>query len=286
MRFDVLTLFPEMFPDYLGQSLLKLAIHNRLVAVHLHQLRDWAAGRHHVVDDRPYGGGPGMILKAEPVVDAVCAVQSGHPAPYAVEPAADWRICGHPANETLWPLPPANRESPPEPILEGEPPAPPIASSSNADFHVAPGHLIMLTPQGRRLTQQVVAELAAKPRLLLLCGRYEGFDDRIRQILQPDELSIGDYILGGGEVAAMVVIDAVIRLIPGVLGDERSAAEDSFSDEIDGLEGPQFTRPREFRGLSVPDVLLRGNHAEIAAWRREQSRLRTSERRGEMQGGA
>jgi tRNA (guanine37-N1)-methyltransferase len=221
MRFDVLTLFPEMFPGYLGQSLLKLAIDRGLVDVRLHNIRDWAQGRHKVVDDRPYGGGPGMILKVEPVVECVEAVRAG-----------------------------------------------------DAD----PGHLVMLTPQGRRLTQPIVEELAGHQRLELLCGRYEGFDDRVRQILQPDELSIGDFILGGGEVAAMVVIDAVIRLVPGVLGHEESAANDSFSGTDRLLEHAQYTRPREFRGLTVPDILLGGNHEEIARWRLEQSRQKTAER--------
>jgi tRNA (guanine37-N1)-methyltransferase len=221
MRFDVLTLFPEMFPGYLGQSLLKLAIDRGLVDVRLHNIRDWAKERHKVVDDRPYGGGPGMILKVEPVVECVEAVRAG-----------------------------------------------------DAD----PGHLVMLTPQGRRLTQPIVEELAGHQRLALLCGRYEGFDDRVRQILQPDELSIGDFILGGGEVAAMVVIDAVIRLVPGVLGHEESAANDSFSGTDRLLEHAQYTRPREFRGLTVPDILLGGNHEEIARWRLEQSRQKTAER--------
>jgi tRNA (guanine37-N1)-methyltransferase len=253
MRFDILTLFPEMFPGYLGQSLLKLAIENGLVGVHLHNLRDWCLGKHRVVDDRPYGGGPGMVLRPEPVVDCVESVQAGLAPPNPAEPDAAWRMIGHLNNEI--------RE-------QGQQPA--------------QGHLIMLTPQGRRLTQRVVEELAAKPRLVLLCGRYEGFDDRVRQLLEPDEISIGDYVLGGGEVAAMVVVDAVIRLIPGVLGHERSAVEDSFSDEDRWLEGPQFTRPREYRGLTVPDVLLGGNHAEIAAWRKNESLQKTRQRRADL----
>ena len=203
MRFDVLTLFPEILSGYLGQSLLKLAIERGLVDVRLHNIRDWAKDKHRTVDDRPFGGGPGMILKVEPVVECVEAVRS-----------------------------------------------------QDAD----PGHLVMLTPQGRRLTQSIVEELAGHKRLLLLCGRYEGFDDRVRQILQPEELSIGDYVLGGGEVPAMVVIDAVVRLVPGVLGDERSPWDDSFSGEDRLLEFAQYTRPREFRGLGIPEVLLGGNH--------------------------
>jgi tRNA (guanine37-N1)-methyltransferase len=223
MRFDVLTLFPDMFPGYLGQSLLKLAIERGLVDVRLHNIRDWAEGRHKCVDDRPYGGGPGMVLMVKPVVECVEAVQ-----------ALD-----------------------------------------------EPGHLVMLSPQGRRLDQTVVEELAGTRRLVLLCGRYEGFDERVKDILQPDEISIGDFVLNGGEVAAMVVIDAVLRLVPGVLGDERSNKQDSFSGDERLLEGAQYTRPREFRGHVVPEVLVSGNHPEIARWRHEQSLKRTNERRSE-----
>lgn len=225
MRFDVLTLFPEMFPSYLGQSLLKLAIERGLVDVRLHDIRDWAEGRHKVVDDRPFGGGPGMVLMVKPVVECVEAVQKEYEEP---------------------------------------------------------GHLVMLTPQGRRLEQSVVEELAGKRRLVLLCGRYEGFDERVKQLLKPDEISIGDFVLNGGEVAAMVVIDTVIRLVPGVLGDERSSGEDSFSGVERLLEFPQYTRPREFRGLAAPEVLLSGNHPEIARWRREQSLARTRQRQAEQ----
>ncbi len=227
MRFDILTLFPEIFSGYLGQSLLKLAIERSLVQVNLHNIRDWSKDKHKSVDDRPYGGGPGMLLKVEPVVDCVEAVQK----------------------------------------LADE-----------------PGHLIMLSPTGRKLTQQVVEELAAHPRLLLLCGRYEGFDDRVRQLLKPDEISIGDYILGGGEVPAMVLIDAVIRLVPGVLGDEQSARHDSFSDTAGGrlLESGHFTRPREYRGLTVPEVLISGDHEAIERWRQEQSVQITRQRREDL----
>lgn len=226
MRFDVLTLFPEMFPGYLGQSVLKRAIERGLVEVRLHDIRDWAEGRHRSVDDRPFGGGPGMVLMVKPVVECVEAVRK-------------------------------EREE--------------------------PGHLVMLSPQGRRLDQSIVEELAAKRRLLLLCGRYEGFDERVKLILEPDEISIGDFVLGGGEVAAMVVIDAVIRLVPGVLGDERSSGDDSFSGEERLLEGSQYTRPREYRGYTVPEVLMSGNHQEIARWRKQQSIERTRRRRGEEQ---
>jgi tRNA (guanine37-N1)-methyltransferase len=217
IRFDVLTLFPDLFSGYLSQSLLKLAIQAGLVQVHLWNIRDWTADKHQRVDDRPFGGGPGMVLMPQPVVDCVEAVRA------KAEPA---------------------------------------------------GRLLMMTPAGRQLDQRLVEELAAEPRLLLLCGRYEGFDDRIRQVLNPTEVSIGDYVCNGGEVPAMAVIDTTIRLIPGVLGDEGSAADDSHS-EPGRLEYPQYTRPRTYRGLDVPDVLLGGNHRAIAAWRREQSAKRS-----------
>lgn len=227
MRIDVLTLFPEMFPGYLGQSLLKRAIDAGLVRMELHNIRDWARGKHQQVDDRPFGGGPGMVLRPEPVVECVEDVRQ----------QAD-------------PL----------------------------------GHLILLTPQGRRLDQRLAEELARHQRLVLICGRYEGIDQRAIDLLQPVEISVGDYILGGGEVAAMVVIDAVVRLVPGVLGDEQSNKEDSFSGQPPLLEFPQYTRPREYRGLAVPDVLMTGNHPEIARWRHEEKLKRTRERRSDLLG--
>ncbi|MFO0850904.1 MAG: tRNA (guanosine(37)-N1)-methyltransferase TrmD [Gemmataceae bacterium] len=217
IRFDVLTLFPDLFQGYLTQSLLKLAIQRGLVGVHLWDIRDWATDKHQKVDDRPFGGGPGMVLMPEPVVACVEDVRA-----------------------------------------KAEP----------------PGKVVMLTPAGRRLTQRVVEDLATHDRLLLLCGRYEGFDDRIRQVLDPLEVSVGDFVCNGGEVPAMVVIDTVIRLIPGVLGDDQSAADESHSDP-GRIEYPQFTRPRVFRGLEVPEVLLSGNHQAIARWRAEQSRERS-----------
>lgn len=224
MRFDVLTLFPGLFDSYLQQSLLKKAIDAGLVDIRAWNIRDWAVGKHHSVDDRPYGGGPGMLMRCEPVFDAVEAVQAN---------AAE------------------------------------------------PGQLIMLTPQGRPLNQSLVKELSQKSRLLLLCGRYEGFDDRIVQGLKPLEVSVGDFICNGGEVPAMLIIDTVIRLIPGVLGDEASSRYDSFA-ESQMLEHPQFTKPREYRGMAVPEVLLNGNHSEIAKWQAEQSLKRTRERRGDL----
>ena len=220
MRFDVLTLFPEIFQGYLTQSLLKLALDNGLVEIHLWNIRDWAKGKHKSVDDRPFGGGPGMVLRPEPVFDAVEAVQALAPDP---------------------------------------------------------GQLILLTPAGQRLTQSVVQELAGYKRLLLLCGRYEGFDERIRLGLRPREISVGDFVCNGGEVPAMVVIDTVVRYVPGVLGDAASVAEESHS-EAGRLEYPQYTRPRSFRGMEVPEILLSGNHPAIARWRREQSELRSRPR--------
>jgi tRNA (guanine37-N1)-methyltransferase len=225
MRIDVLTLFPEMFSGYLGQSLLKRAIDAGILSVQVHNIRDWARGKQRQVDDRPFGGGPGMVLRPEPVVESVEAVQA-----------------------------------------QAE----------------APGHLILLTPQGRKLDQRVVEQLAGQRRLTLVCGRYEGIDQRAIDILKPDELSIGDYILGGGEVAAMVVIDAVARLVPGVLGDSESNKQDSFSGEPPLLEFPQYTRPREYRGLTVPDVLVTGNHPDIAGWREKQRLERTRKRRADL----
>lgn len=225
MRFDVLTLFPDIFPGYLGQSLLKKAIDAGLVDVRLHDIRDWSKGKHNTVDDRPFGGGPGMVMKVDTVVECVEAVQA---------------------------------------------------------MGSEPGHLIMLTPQGRRLDQPTVERLAGHKRLLLLCGRYEGFDERIRLILKPEEISIGDYVLNGGEVAAMAIIDSTIRLVPGVLGDEDSSVQDSFSGDRRWLECAQYTRPREYRGLEVPPVLLNGNHEEIRRWREEDSLRRTREWRSDL----
>jgi len=227
MRFDVLTLFPEIFQGYLGQSLLKRAIDAGLVEVRLHNIRDWSLDRHNTVDDRPFGGGPGMVMRVEPVVECV----------------EDVRGCGE-----------------------------------------DPGHLVMLTPQGRRLDQPHVEQLAAKERVVLLCGRYEGLDERIREILTPEEISVGDFIVNGGEVAAMVIIDSVIRLIPGVLGDEDSIADDSFSGTGRRLEFAQYTRPREYRGLEVPEILLSGNHEAIARWRELNSKERTRARRVDLLG--
>ena len=224
MRFDILTLFPEMFESYLGQSILKLAIQRGLVDVQTHNFRDFAEGKHRQVDDKPFGGGPGMLLMCPPIFDCVESVQA-----------------------------------------QGN----------------KPGRLVMMSPQGRSLNQSLVEELSQEERLVVLCGRYEGFDDRIRQGLQPLEISVGDFICNGGEVPAMLLIDSVIRLVPDVLGDETSSRYDSFS-ESGLLEHPQFTRPREFRGMMVPEILLSGNHQAIAKWQHEQSLKRTRDRRSDL----
>lgn len=224
MRFDVLTIFPEIFNGYLQQSLLNKAIERGLVEIKLWDFRDWATDKHRSVDDKPFGGGPGMLICCPPVFDCVEAVQADGPQP---------------------------------------------------------GQLVMLTPQGRRLDQQLVQELAGYERLVLLCGRYEGFDERIREGLQPLEISVGDFITNGGEVPAMLLIDAVIRLVPEVLGDETSHKYESFA-ESGLLEYPQYTRPQEYRGMRVPEVLLSGNHQDIERWRCEQSLRRTRERRSDL----
>ena len=225
MQFDVLTLFPEIFSGYVSQSLLSKAIESGLVQIDLHDIRNWTLDKHQRVDDRPYGGGPGMVMQVEPVVECVEAVQK-----------------------------------------TGE----------------SPGQLIMLTPTGKPLNQRLVEELVQRPRHILLCGRYEGFDQRVVDILNPLEISIGDYILNGGEVGAMALIDSMIRLVPGVLGDEQSNQDDSFSTGNRLLEFPHYTRPREFRGHTVPEVLLSGDHGEIAQWRQEQSLQITRERREDL----
>ena len=225
MRFDILTLFPEMFPGYLSQSILNKSIQRGLVEIHVHNMRDWAKGRHHKIDDTPYGGGPGMVLMVEPVVNCVRDVQK----------------------------------------------------MADQD-----GTVIMLTPQGKRLNQPLVEDLAVKERRILLCGRYEGFDQRVIDILQPLELSIGDYILNGGEVASMVLVDSLVRMVPGVLGDEQSNFDDSFSRGNRMLEYPQYTRPQEFEGHDVPEVLLSGDHGKIKIWRDTKSVENTKAKRSDL----
>ncbi|MGH8898378.1 MAG: tRNA (guanosine(37)-N1)-methyltransferase TrmD [Egibacteraceae bacterium] len=216
MRIDVLTLFPGYFGAPLEASLLGRARTDGLLDVRVHDLRDWAVDRHRTVDDVPYGGGAGMVLKAEPFFAAV---------------------------ESLYGS------------VEARP------------------RTIVLTPRGRRLSQPLVREFAGEPTLLLLCGRYEGIDERVHLALAHDEISIGDYVLAGGEAAACVLVEAVTRLLPGVMGNERSAADESFADGL--LEYPQYTRPAEVRGLRVPDVLRSGDHSKVAQWRRTQALDRT-----------
>jgi tRNA (guanine37-N1)-methyltransferase len=223
MRIDILTLFPEMFAPFLGTSIPKRAAEKGLVEYQLTNIRDFATDAHQSVDDKPFGGGPGMVMMCQTVYDAVEAAEKQDPRR-------------------------ATR--------------------------------ILLTPQGKKFDQAMAQDLATRDRLLLIAGRYEGFDERIVEGLRPIELSIGDYVLSGGELAAMVVIDAVVRLLPGVLGAEDGAADETFTDGL--IEHPQYTRPREFRGMSVPDVLLSGNHAAIAKWRLEQRKIRTRERRPDL----
>jgi tRNA (guanine37-N1)-methyltransferase len=223
IRLDILTLFPEMFGPVLGTSIPKRAAEKGLVSYHLTGIRDFATDAHKSVDDKPFGGGPGMVMMCQTLFDAVEHVEKQDPRP-------------------------ATR--------------------------------ILLTPQGRVLDQKLAEELSRKERLLLIAGHYEGFDERIIDGLSPMELSIGDYVLSGGEVAAMVLIDAIVRLLPGALGAETGAVDESFADGL--LEYPQYTRPRDFRGMSVPDVLLSGNHKAIAAWRLEQRKIRTQSRRPDL----
>ena len=223
MRIDILTIFPAMFRGPFEESIVKRAADKGLVDIHIHDIRGWASDRHRTVDDYPYGGGPGMIMKPEPLFAAV------------------------------------------EAVLEEAPERGPI---------------VLLTPQGRLFGQETAGEFARGKRLTLVCGHYEGVDARVHEHLATDEISIGDYVLSGGELAAMVVVDAVVRQIPGVLGSPLSSADDSFAEDL--LEYPQYTRPADFRGMNVPEVLLSGNHGEIALWRRQQSLLHTARRRPDL----
>ena len=220
MKIDVLTLFPAMFAGPLDESIVKRARAAGLLDLKIHSLRDWTHDRHKTVDDRPFGGGPGMLLKVEPLFEAIESLQ---------------------------------REK---------------------------TKVILLSPSGRKFDQSIAHELARSEDLLLVCGSYEGFDERVREALADDELSIGDYVLTNGALPAMVVIDAVARLLPGVLGDDESSHDESFSQGL--LEYPQYTRPAEFRGMKVPEVLLSGNHAEIEKWRRQQAKLRTEKQRPDL----
>jgi tRNA (guanine37-N1)-methyltransferase len=220
MKIDVLTLFPGMFPGPLDESIIKRACESGRLRLGIRDLRDYTHDRHRKVDDRPFGGGPGMLMKPEPLFEAVEA-------------------------------------------LRGE-----------------KTRVILTSPAGRPFRQEIAQELAGEEHLLLVCGSYEGFDERVRECLADDELSIGDYVLTNGALPAMVIIDAVTRLLPGVLGDDESSLDESFSDGL--LEYPQYTRPAEFRGMNVPEVLLSGDHAAIERWRREQARMRTGQMRPDL----
>jgi tRNA (guanine37-N1)-methyltransferase len=228
MRFDIFSILPEVFTPYLESSILQRARQRGLIDIRIHNIRDYTHDKHHTTDDTPYGGGGGMVMKPEPIFEAMESV--------------------------LGPLP-ASRQLTPVPV-------------------------ILLTPQGRVFTQRVAEELTRYERIALICGRYEGVDERIRDHLVTDEISIGDYVLTGGELPALVIVDALSRLIPGVLGDPDGAQDDSHSMGL--LEYPHYTRPPEFRGWSVPDVLLSGDHGKIERWRREQALLRTFNKRPDM----
>ena len=222
-RIDILTLFPDMFSGPFAESIVRRAVDRDLVSISIHNLWDWGLGKHKMVDDYPFGGGTGMVMKPEPLFEAVEAIKA-----------------------------------------EGDQSAP----------------VILLTPQGRVFNQEVATELARHDRIILICGHYEGVDERVGEHLATDEISIGDYVLTGGELAAMVIVDAMVRQLPGVLGSDESAKDDSHANGL--LEHPQYTRPQSYRGWDVPDILLSGNHAEIARWRRQQSILRTLRRRPEL----
>lgn len=222
MIFDILTIFPGMFSSPLEESIVGKAGERGLIKVRLHNIRDFATDRHQMTDDRPFGGGQGMVMKPEPIVSAIRAISENGP----------------------------------------------------------PARVVLLTPQGRLFDQETARELSRLQRLILICGRYEGVDERVADYFTDDQISIGDYVLTGGELAAMVVLDAVTRLLPGVLGNEGSTEADSFSQPV--LEHPQYTRPQDFEGMSVPAVLLCGNHESIRRWRRAQSLLRTSTRRPDL----
>ncbi|MBS3918927.1 MAG: tRNA (guanosine(37)-N1)-methyltransferase TrmD [Deltaproteobacteria bacterium] len=222
MRFDILTLFPEMFSSPFQESILAKAIEKGLIEVRTINIRDFALDKHRIVDDAPYGGGQGMVMKVEPIARAIEQVKSEDPSV----------------------------------------------------------RTIYLTPEGKPLNQEIVRELSSRSHLILLCGRYEGVDERVRELFVDEEISIGDYVLTGGELAAMVLIDAVSRLLPGVLGSDRSAEEDSFFGSL--LEYPQYTRPASFRGHGVPEALLSGNHQAISLWRRREALRRTQMRRPDL----
>jgi len=260
MHFDILTLFPAMFAGPFEESILKRAQEYGRLSITLHNIRDYATDKHHVTDDTPYGGGGGMVMKAEPIFAAVQAILPGPGLPENEHPETQLSCSSWIARSG------GLRSGSADPFR---------ATTPDSDVPI-----ILLSPQGRLFTQAVAWELSRYERLALICGRYEGVDERVRQHLVTDELSTGDYVLTGGELAAMVIVDAVTRLLPGVLGDPGATLEDSHAQGL--LEGPHYTRPAVFRGWEVPEVLLSGNHAAIARWRREQALRRTAERRPEL----
>jgi len=240
MKIDILTLFPEICRAPLNESIMKRAQENKIVDLQIHNLRRWTTDKHHVVDDTPFGGGQGMVMKPEPIFAAVEELRAG-------------------IGET------------------------PNVEHRGSNVELSSPKVILMSPAGRRFNQQVATELSRESYLIIVCGHYEGVDHRIIEHLIDTEISVGDYVLTNGAIAAVVLVDAIVRLLPGVLGHEQSAAEDSFSGGL--LEAPHYTRPAEFRGWKVPEVLLSGNHAEIAAWRKEQGLKRTRQNRPDLLSG-
>jgi tRNA (guanine37-N1)-methyltransferase len=269
-RIDVLTLFPDWFHGPLTESLLGRAIAEGALDVRVHDLRDWATDRHRTVDDTPYGGGAGMVMRADVVVAAAEAVWNDLPPPAPHAPPRS----GSPDASAQ-----AQAESSSEVDVEW-------AHDPATLRYVAGGarpRTLLLTPRGRPFTQSLAAELAASERFVLVCGRYEGIDERAHELVATDEVSIGDYVLFGGEVAAAVVIEAVTRLVEGVVGNQTSPRDESFADGM--LEYPQYTRPAVVRGLEVPEVLTSGDHGRVERWRREQAERLTHERRPDLLAG-
>jgi tRNA (guanine37-N1)-methyltransferase len=249
MKIEILTLFPEICRAPLNESMMKRAQENKIVDLQIHNLRDWTTDKHHIVDDAPFGGGQGMVMKPEPIFAAVEQLTQKTLNPEKLSGQAAQRRT---PNTDLKKSKIENRKS----------------------------KIILMSPGGRRLDQQLATELSNESHLIVICGHYEGVDHRVIEHLVDLEISIGDYVLTNGAIAAVVLVDAVVRLLPGVLGHEQSAHDDSFSGGL--LEAPQYTRPAEFRGWKVPEVLLSGNHAEIAKWRKEQALKRTKQNRPDL----
>jgi tRNA (guanine37-N1)-methyltransferase len=247
MRIDIVTLFPEICRAPLSESILKRAQEKGIVALHIHNLRDWTTDKHHIVDDAPFGGGQGMVMKPEPIFAAVEDLKRQMPNSEKSRAGAQ-------------------------------------RSTSNAQSNIKLQRpkIILMSPAGRPFDQEMARQLSQESHLIVLCGHYEGVDHRVIEHLVDLEISIGDYVLTNGAIAAAVLVDAIVRLLPGALGHERSAVDDSFSSESSTLEAPQYTRPAEFRGWKVPEVLLSGNHAEIAKWRSEQAIKRTRQNRPDL----